>query len=548
MEMNCGSDDSFSRSSSPELPPLPSPTTNKGGSNTLFKNKKTFFTTKAKEIDLTKLPRLEDSQWNNKKAMNSLRKPAVNTPENFTSDFSNFSSDPFTSSVFTAGQLTKKSKPVVEIRKRSSMASPTTEYSHSKAIKITPPSEKPEKAYNLYETAVNDCRDLLVTAYNLTDDRLRKTELLDLLEIFRSYTETGKIRLPARNPLAKDKKKFIKFDGWKDYDSANHESENGTLQINEMTNNSSQPSEPSPREEYPLLPKASAQPNTSVAHKSLWKPAPSTRGVLNNTQTKKKAANTAQYKTNIEQDRANKILTIITTKNGNELPQYNATNVRDKINKLMGKIAIARVHTSPNKNIVLTCHNSTPDELLTKREVWRSVIAGWSVDDIQKINHWPKLVVHGVPTNLTFPEFKREVAEFNPLVNIEGEPRWLTKSQKKSHASVVISVRNENQKHQLRKSGLLVSGLLLKVVNYQSSTSKSQCRKCLKFGHQAPLCNKAAICGYCAGKHLTFNHSCNVCKSSSPCIHTPKKCANCQSSTHTAFEREHCEYVKALSC
>lgn len=107
-ELNPSSDISLSRSSSPELPPLPSPTTIKGGGITIFKYKKTFFTSPAKEIDLTKLPRLENSQWNNQKAMNSLKKPAVNTAVNYTLDFSNFRSNPFTSSVFTAGQLIKK--------------------------------------------------------------------------------------------------------------------------------------------------------------------------------------------------------------------------------------------------------------------------------------------------------------------------------------------------------------------------------------------------------------------------------------------------------
>lgn len=235
-------------------------------------------------------------------------------------------------------------------------------------------------------------------------------------------------------------------------------------------------------------------------------------------------------------------------KDGLETPKYDARLVRDSINKLLGKIAVERVHTSPNKNIVLTCQDSSPEELLEKKDLWIGITKEWSVEDIQKINNWPKLVIHGVPTMISMANFKKELAEFNPLITLEGEPRWLTKPSNKIHSSVVISVNNDKQKSVIRKKGLLISGLLLKAVNYQSATAKTQCRKCLKFGHQVPFCNKPATCGFCADGHLTTNHSCGICRSSTPCAHVSKKCANCKSNTHTAFERQHCEFFKALSC
>lgn len=153
-----------------------------------------------------------------------------------------------------------------------------------------------------------------------------------------------------------------------------------------MTQNNNQSRKPPSREKCPLLPRAPSRTNISVVHKSLWKPASSTASTLNHTQTKR-TAYTAQNKINTSRDRASKILTIIITKDEYDLPKYNATSMRDKIIKLMEKIAIARVHTSPNKNVVLSCHNSTLDELLAKTEVWKSVIAGWSAIDIQKINN-----------------------------------------------------------------------------------------------------------------------------------------------------------------
>lgn len=52
-----------------------------------------------------------------------------------------------------------------------------------------------------------------------------------------------------------------------------------------------------------------------------------------------------------------------------------AIQVRDRINKALGKVAICRVHLSPRNNIVLTCFYSTPEELLEHKPKWEKNFA-----------------------------------------------------------------------------------------------------------------------------------------------------------------------------
>lgn len=531
------SDNDTSFPSTPDLPPtIPEHQEDPFTSPAIpLKEKGTFFSIKAKDIDLSKAPGLESSGWNKENISNILSKPAILKPTNFTSDFSDFSSDPITADTFKTQIQPKPLSPLVTGRKRNYMATPINEYRHTKAIRLNDKiarfeNENENKEYTTAKDAVLGCRDLLIKAYSLTKNRKTQSELLDLLEVFRHYTEKGKVRVPIVTTTSTKE--------WEQNAVQTHKVPPKQTAKEVLTSTGKT-----------LTPTASeiASKQTKTVSEPRWIPV-TRNGKGKKPATTAKASNDKSGgKISSQQSRADKILTIKLLKDGLSIPKYDAAVVRNTINQKLGKTAIERVHTSPNKNIVLTCHNSTPDELLEKKDLWISVTNGWSIVDIQKVNNWPKLVVHGVPVNLSMKDIKNEIAEFNQQMKLEGEPRWLVRKQNKMHASLVISVQNEDQKAQIRKSGLLISGTLLRVVNYRSSTNKTQCHKCLKFGHQATSCNRQAVCAYCNEPHLTSSHSCGICKSSEACQHISKKCVNCKSNTHTALEHEHCEYYKAIS-
>ena len=57
-----------------------------------------------------------------------------------------------------------------------------------------PEPSDPENLPDLAKEAILEARDLLVKAYSLTSSRHQQSQLLDLLEVFREYTEKGKLR------------------------------------------------------------------------------------------------------------------------------------------------------------------------------------------------------------------------------------------------------------------------------------------------------------------------------------------------------------------
>ncbi|KAI0991076.1 hypothetical protein K3495_g17111, partial [Podosphaera aphanis] len=168
------------------------------------------------DIDLTKLPRLNTSIWADiNKVEFKLKHPNSKNSSshaNNKNSLSNpISSDPITPStlipIFTIPQTPKPSRIVP--RKRT-YSTPTV-IQPQKNLKITAVQEHALKKCNCacllhYEDTIDQnisspsataeealwtARDKIIEAYRLTKDRKEQTTLLDFLNIFRSYTETG---------------------------------------------------------------------------------------------------------------------------------------------------------------------------------------------------------------------------------------------------------------------------------------------------------------------------------------------------------------------
>jgi hypothetical protein len=250
---------------------------------------------------------------------------------------------------------------------------------------------------------------------------------------------------------------------------------------------------------------------------------------------------------NIDSPQEKKVITIVITK-GSSVPVHQPTQLRDAVNKAMGKIAISRVHVSPRNNLVLTCFNSNPEELLKDQSKWENVFAGWPISRIQKFENWPTVVVHGVPASIPITTMPQEISSFNPNISVPRVVRWLTGPPKANHGSIVVTVGSEEEKRSILQTGILIGGLLLKAVNFQPSTERTLCTSCLKYGHSKLSCKRIPVCAICSGNHVTSLHSCAQCKSSQNCTHHPMKCTNCHSSKHHALQKTDCEFYKALTC
>ncbi|RKF53668.1 hypothetical protein OnM2_103026 [Erysiphe neolycopersici] len=164
-----------------------------------LKKKGRLFSLPASEVDLSNVPGIEYSRWNNMNALNNLKKPEVSKSINLTLDFSEFSSDSITAETFKIKKPKDPFLPPEGSRKRTLMATPINEYSHTKANRLNGnagTSNTANKDYSTPKEALLGCRDLLMKAYSLTVSRKTKAELLDLLDIFRHYTDKGKIQLP----------------------------------------------------------------------------------------------------------------------------------------------------------------------------------------------------------------------------------------------------------------------------------------------------------------------------------------------------------------
>lgn len=475
------------------------------------------------EFELSDCERLDSSIWNKETDDKNILKE-----EKFTrtqADFEFSSSDPITAMDFCVGK-NFSNQPDLSGKSRKRGLSPEsntqTIKQDTKFLKLAKFSNEEEKI--LANGKIRAARDLLMQACGLVKDTESQTRLLDLIEIFREYTEKGNFDRHTRI-FDKDAPTGAKTMDFHD---------RPTPKIDNPT-----PSRDNPQS---ALPRSYAKAAASAPFTSPASPRDTTK-IQKTSGTTLKPVTTPTENTRLAQN-PDKILTIVLNK-GCQLPKYNPITIRDTINKLVNKKAIARVHTSPRQNIVLTCMDSDTEELLIKIEIWIKAFDGWPVQGAQRVNNWPKLVVHGVPAAINMEEFKTEVEDYNNIVNIQGNPRWLAGPPKKQHGSVVFSVQNEEVKSKLKKTGILVGALLLKVVNYQDS-SKSQCRRCLKYGHATTLCKRQERCAICAEAHLTADHLCTECKASGPCSHIPVKCANCKASTHTAFDRKQCDFYQAL--
>lgn len=231
-------------------------------------------------------------------------------------------------------------------------------------------------------------------------------------------------------------------------------------------------------------------------------------------------------------------------------PTFDSFALRNQVNAALGEIAVIRIERSDRGNIVITTKQPfSAKQLLAAKSKWAPAFNGFAIQSADLPTSWVKLVAHNVPV-LTNGDvlglFPEEAKVFNGIETV-GAPRWLKQPREGQRTgSVVFAVPSEELGARCRKQGLCIAGILTRVEAYKAFTIRTQCYRCLGFGHNPGTCRKQVRCAFCPERHLTRDHSCPTCKSSQACSHFQAYCYNCKGN-HRTTDKSSCGTFKALS-
>jgi hypothetical protein len=387
---------------------------------------------------------------------------------------------------------------------------------------------------------VLEARDLLVKAYSATKSREEQAKLLDLLEIFREYTEHNRVKNTSSilasqvANLERASKKIesqAKTTTWaKVATEANRQHPQPPNQVQSIAISSTDSGAKGNRARAPGSPR---NPTETGANK----PKGNSKSV------------TSKRCTLLQTHR------VSTT-------EFSSINARNRINlafkeKGFRDLVVSTVSLSLRGNIVLT---TTPtfnvDFLIQNEAIIKGVLP--LVYSLKKGEPWYKVAIHGIPItdfstengSLNSELVSEEIKTFNTGLTPVGNSYWVTPRDKRESGlvrtgTIIVAFPNENQAKRAISNRLLIGGISAKVVKFIATNSTTQCQKCAGFGHSELLCKREVQCTLCAENHTRKAHACNTCKSNARCSHTRIKCANCKENTHSA-DSKLCEIYLAI--
>ena len=150
----------------------------------------------------------------------------------------------------------------------------------------------------------------------------------------------------------------------------------------------------------------------------------------------------------------------------------------------------------------------------------------------------PRLIVHGVPVELTKEEIVECIKEQNlPEDSTEViKMTYLYPAKEKKARSCIVEVSPETRTRLLARRRINVRWSVCRVEDYVSVT---QCFRCAGFGHIASACKSNARCSHCAGEHIADD-----CTKKDPL-----KCVNCSEAaigdcSHSARDKGKCSILR----
>ena len=234
---------------------------------------------------------------------------------------------------------------------------------------------------------------------------------------------------------------------------------------------------------------------------------------------------------------------------------FDSLQIRNEFNqafmrKGVSAPVVASVTTSAKQNMVIT---TTPKfnakYLLESKDVWGHITTYRSA---LLIESWHKVAIHNIPTsystNDSLATIVREIETFNKGLKVVGHPYWLTKPERRERqetGSICVAFATEREAQQAIRNRLYVLGISVRAEKLHSTAPTSQCTKCQRFGHTEARCTQQHyVCRICAGRHSTLTHKCNICNAKGrTCMHTMPVCANCED-PHTA-DSTVCDFYQA---
>ena len=388
-------------------------------------------------------------------------------------------------------------------------------------------SNKAPRLFNSIPTtakiAILQARDLIVQAYTLTTSRDEQSKLLDLIEVFREFTEKGRIQ-NASSILASQVTNL----------------ETATRQIETKTRAlvSARTSEPTRIPQITLTPSTSTSSFATIASKGAKASTIAQEWTIVGQKAPTTTKEVVEKPTRQTKDRSNRLILVKTLIGPNS--SFSPLAIRNEFNKAFTEKGIkgpvvTSVTKSLGQNIVVTTASPfTADFLLEKKAIWQHLIAFKSA---QKDEPWYKVVLHGVPiADFNNPEgmelVKEELVTFNKGYKPIGTPYWLTSAEKRMSqrgGSVVVAFATETEANRAIHNRLFIAGISVRVEKLYSTAPTTQCSKCQTYGHLDSYCRKPPTCRLCSESHATIQHYCSICKTKgSKCPHLVPKCANCK--------------------
>lgn len=385
-------------------------------------------------------------------------------------------------------------------------------------------------------TAILQARDLIVQAYTLTKSREEQSKLLDLLEVFREFTEKGRIQ-NASSIIASQVANL----------------ETATQQIEKKARDLAKTSARASESTTRSTSRSTSSPSTG-SFASIAAKGASTAATQEWTTTGQLKATTKAPEKAKPVSKANRLI-LVKTSTGTST-SFSPLATRNALNKAFAEKGIkgpvvTSVTKSLGQNLVVTSTSPfTADFLLEKQAIWQHLIAFKSA---QKDEPWHKVVLHGIPiadfnTQEGMELVKDEIKTFNKGLNPIGTPYWLTSAERRLNqqgGSVVVAFATETEANRAIQNRLYIAGISVRVEKLYSTAPTTQCAKCQGYGHLDSYCRKAAICRLCSENHATIQHYCSICKTKgSKCPHLEPKCYNCKE-PHTADTKK-CEVLIAI--
>jgi hypothetical protein len=380
------------------------------------------------------------------------------------------------------------------------------------------------------KSAILEARDLIVLASTLAESRDEQSRLLDLLEVFREYTEKGLLY----------KASSIITSQIANLETATRQIESKARDLNKTPINTANPQVPT----YAQIAQGSQAPPQAPQSTTGQAPGPKT------TAKPLKPTKAKPTERRVILVQATPLLV------NRENPDFNPIRIRNAFNKAYNNKGVtgpvvATIARSRTGNIVVTATSTfTADYILETEDIWRDILP---YTGAHKPQSWYKVVIDAIPTaDFDHPQGMAliidEIKTFNKGFTPVGLPYWLTSTENRKEqraGSIVVSFPTEEQAKRALYNRLYVAGMSVRVRKYYPTASTAQCTKCGGFGHLSSFCKKRYSCLLCSEPHATEQHHCSVCKKNgTKCMHLAPKCINCRG-THTADSKQ-CEVYQAL--